>query len=59
MEFNAMNKHKDSRNISNEQIKDSSSRPSMCGTLMLWIGMDKMKQKQQKLSGFSEKKYLD
>ena len=46
LKFSAMNKQKDSRNISNKRIKDSSSHPRICGTLMLWIAEEKMKMKR-------------
>lgn len=57
--FNAINKQKDSRNISNKKIKDSSSRPRMCGTLMLWIAEEKMKKKRDEFLNPNNKKVAE
>lgn len=41
------------------KIKSSSSRPRICGTLMLWIAEDEMKKGRSELSDSLENKVTE
>lgn len=45
-----MNDQDNSKEISEIRDTTSESRPAMCGTFLLWMGADKMKQLQQNKS---------